>query len=586
MHGFLRSRTPAASRGGVVPSLAGPTDSELSPRRVSFYGFFIPCWWSLGLAFAVALTACSPRHYRNSADKEAYRLIAEKTPKVPNMETNFTIETNRLVSLEDLPVLEKPEEALGQDGKAEIGCRIIPLERALEIAVKNSRTYQTRKETLYLEALSLSLARYRFTPIFSGGASSQVRDGVDKLTAEHSVSGEGATGVDILLRSGARIATDFTADFFRFIIGDPRMVTSSRLAGTLTQPLLRGGGYKVTMENLTQAERNLLYALRDFAQFRQDYTVQIVSAYYGVLRNRDAARNSWQGYQSFQKSAERQRAFIREGQGAVADLARYQQNELDNESRLISAIRSYKQSLDSFKIQLGLPTDARIMLDDGELQRLKITPTEISTEEAIRVSLVSRLDFYTTRDQFEDAARKIYLAKNGLLPDLDIVLAANVNSKPGSGLPELDFKQATWSGSVNLDLPFDRKAERNAYRSSLITYERARRALELAVDNIKLDVLNTWRQLDEAKRTYESSKMGVDLAEDRVREQDLLEELGRGNSEAKSNAQDALTASLNGRTSAMVNYNVARLSLWRAMGILTIKDSGQWEEVNNVKASQ
>jgi outer membrane protein TolC len=540
----------------------------------------------LALGGIVVLAGCSSQHYRRSADKEAYRLIAEKTPRVPNMDTNFTIETNLLVSLENLAVVEKSEEAMGEDGKAEIGCRIVPLDTALEIAVKNSRNYQTRKETLYLEALNLSLARHHFTPIFSGGASAQVKDGVDKLTAEHSVSGNGNIGADVLLHSGARIATDFTTDFFRFILGDPSMVTSSRLAGTLTQPLLRGGGYKVTMENLTQAERNLLYALRDFVQFRRDYVVQVASGYYGVLRNRDAVRNTWQSFQSFKTSAARQRAFIDEGQGAIADLARYQQNELDNESRLVSAIRTYKQGLDQFKIQLGLPTDARIVLDDGELRRLQIIPTEVSPEEAIRVALVSRLDFLTTKNQFEDAARKIVLAKNGLLPDLDVVLAANVPSKPGSGLPELDFKQATWGGSVNLGLPLDRKAERNTYRSSLIAYERARRTLELEVDNIKLDILNTWRQLDEAKRTYESSVVGVQIAEQRVAEQDLLEELGRGNSEAKSNSQDALTASLNGRTAAMVNYNVARLSLWRSMGILNIKDNGQWEEVNNVKTSQ
>jgi outer membrane protein TolC len=456
------------------------------------------------------------------------------------------------------------------------------LDKALEIAVKNSRNYQTRKETLYLEALNLSLARHRLTPIFSSTESLQVKDGVDKLV-EPTLSGQGNIGMDVLLRTGARLATDFTADFLRFIVGDPRSVTGSRLAATLTQPILRGAGYKVTMENLTQAERDLLYALRDFTQFRQEYIVQIVTAYYGVLQNRDALRNAWLGFQSFKQSVARKRAFVDVGQGALADLGRFQQDELNNETSWIAAIRRYKQSLDSFKVSMALSADARVVLDDSELTRLKVSTLTVRVEEAIRVAFVSRLDFHTTRDQFEDAARKITVAANALLPDLDLVLAANVNSLPGNGLPQLEFDNATWSGALNLNLPLDRKAERNTYRGSLIAFERAKRSLELMVDTIKLDINDNWRRLDEAKRTYDSSEIAVQIAEQRVGEQNLLEELGRGISEEKSNAQNALTASLNQRTSAIIGYTVARLSLWRAMGILTIKDNGQWEEMANAK---
>ena len=49
--------------------------------------------------------------------------------------------------------------------------RILSLERALYIAVKNSREYQSRKESLYLDALRFSEIRQRYTPVFSGRAS-------------------------------------------------------------------------------------------------------------------------------------------------------------------------------------------------------------------------------------------------------------------------------------------------------------------------------------------------------------------------------------------------------------------------------
>lgn len=549
-------------------------------------------WGTLSTGFRVAvvgllLAGCSTEYYRKSADQEAYKIIKARSPKVSNMETNFTIETNAIVALDDLPVVGKVEAELGASGTNEIGCRILPLERALAIAVKNSRTYQTRKENLYIEALSLALTRHRYTPIFGGGASAlwkrSAQEGVDGMVEKQSAEVQGNVGLDLLMSTGARLATDFTMDFQRFFLGGPGTVTSSALSASLTQPLLRGRGYKVTMENLTQGERDLLYALRDFVRFRKDFTVQIVSAYYNVLRSRDQVRNAWLGLQATRTSAIKSRAQFNEGRTRMADLSRYEQNTLNNESVWIGSVRGYKQSLDSFKLTLGLPIDAQLVLDGRELTNLKIQHPPITAEEATRIALVSRLDFYTTRDQFADAARKIDLAANGLKADLDAVLQANVPSKPGSGIPELDFRQTQVSGGLTVNLPLDRKAERNTYRVSLITYDRARRALEQAVDDIKLQILNSWRQLDEAKRQYETSEISVKLAETRVQEQTLLDELGRANSEEVLSAQNDLTAQRNSLTTQLISHVVSRLSLWRDMGVLMIKENGKWEEIEDVK---
>lgn len=46
-------------------------------------------------------------------------------------------------------------------------------------------------------------------------------------------------------------------------------------------------------------------------------------------------------------------------------------------------------------------------------------------------------------------------------------------------------------------------------------------------------------------------------------------------------AQQDLTRAQNDLTAALVAHNIARLEFWRDMGILYIKDDGQWEEVND-----
>ena len=247
---------------------------------------------------------------------------------------------------------------LGKDGESERGAHILRLEDALNIAIHHSRTYQSSKENLYLSALSLALERHQFTPIFSAGASGTYAvDSAtlsDTVAEQRSVSANGSVGADWLIRDLGRISTAFTADFLRFVTGDPRLATSSQLSATFVRPLFQNAGFKQDMENLTQAERNLLYDLRSFTQFRKDFSVQIASSYYNVLGNRDAVRNSYLNLQSSHQNADRTRALSEEGRVAGTDLGRQEQQELSAESAWINAVVNYKQALDNFKIQLGL----------------------------------------------------------------------------------------------------------------------------------------------------------------------------------------------------------------------------------------
>src|SRR2546421_423356 len=123
----------------------------------------------LFVAMIVFGVGCTANHYRKSADKEGYHAIAQRTPSVPNMDTNFTIERVGAFPLERLPVTTNFYDFLGPDAEREVGAHVLSLEEALLVAVRRNRSYQLRKEQLYLTALRLTLARHSFTPIFTGG---------------------------------------------------------------------------------------------------------------------------------------------------------------------------------------------------------------------------------------------------------------------------------------------------------------------------------------------------------------------------------------------------------------------------------
>jgi len=188
-----------------------------------------------------------------------------------------------------------------------------------------------------------------------------------------------------------------------------------------------------------------------------------------------------------------------------------------------------------------------------------------------------------SRDRHDDAVRQVKLAANFLKPQVDLVANAGFNSKQEQvakfAVP--DIKRYRWSAGLDADLPFDRKSERNAYRGALIAEKQAARALEQQEDEIKLEVRESWRTLEQAKRSYEIAEIGVKLAERRVEEQNLLAELGRAKAQDQVDAQNALNTSKNQQTQALVTHTIARLQFWNNMGILYIKDNGQWEEIKD-----
>lgn len=563
-------------------------------------------YFQLGLALSLCWTGCTANHYRKSADKEVYAAIQAKTPLVPDMPPQFTLEQTNLALLQTLGVVTNTPDFLGPDGARERGARILDLEDALNIAVHSSRSYQSRKEQLFLSGLNLTLARHDFAPLFSanaaanyGGQTEQavtfVIDRVtgqpraiysDNLVEQQRVAASGRVGFNWLLRDVGRLTADLNSTFQRFVTGGPNALSESSLTARFTRPLLRNAAYKADRESLIQAERQMLYDLRDFTRYRKDFVVQIATFYYGVLGGRDTARNNFLNLQSSRKNAERSRALAQEGRITQSDLGRLEQQVLSAESSWINSARSYQQALDNFKLQLGLNVGSNLVLDDHELQMLEIRDPRLSAEDAIQVALAARLDYLNVKDQLADAVRKVELASNFLEPQVDFGAAVTLGSNPSrtGGFQIPDPQRYSWNAGLTLDPGLDRKAERNTYRAALITRNRAARAVEQQEDEIKLQVRESWRTLDQAKRSFEISEVGVRIAERRVEEQSLLAELGRAKAQDQVDAQNALSDSKNQRTQALVTHTIARLQFWDNLGILYIKDNGQWKETEDAKA--
>ncbi len=439
---------------------------------------------------------CSPARYKAKADEEVYEIIDNKWDPNFGQKANYTVQ--------DVPAGPNDVQA-----SSVVHSGVLSLADAVGIATANNREYQRQKEQLYLEALDLTLARHQFARRWFA----TVDAGYAKSDGEEQVSLYSPLGFHQTLAGGADVATSIALDWSRFLTGDPSTSLASVLGATITQPLLRGAGRQVAQENLTQAERDVLYQIRSFNRYRQLFVVSIVDDYYRVLQQRDAVTNAQNSYESKVELRKRLEMEAGEGRTARYQVDQAEQSELNAKDSLLRAEQSYEQLLDEFKIRLALPTDANVVLDQNELKSLEeagITQPVYTLMEAMGTAFAQRLDLANSIDNVDDAHRKVVVAADNLGAELNLVGSAGADSGDGTDFSRVQFHRGDYSLGVKADLPLDRKAERNAYRESLIVLDQQRREYENDLDTVKLEVRQAYRKLQEEAESYVTQRKSLD----------------------------------------------------------------------------
>jgi outer membrane protein TolC len=522
----------------------------------------------------VVVSGCSPQKYREQADRKALQIIDEKQAATLGKTEPFTIERpaetlrRRLMIEQNLPHsapgsrsshdLEPIEHWPADDylssttrpadplaARAGPGLIRLSLFDALQVAAYNNREYQARKEGIFQDALQLDLARDEFRPFFTAGTGGRItRD----LGGPENVTGAVLTnrvGVEQRLAGGARISVAILHDLAALLTGN--RATSRGLATdiSIAVPLLRGAGEHVVTEPLTQAERNVAYSLLDFEQYKRTFAVNIASQYLAVLQRLDTVVNAEESYRRLVVQVERSRVLTEAGWLPPFQMDQALTDELAARDSWIAARAAYTDSLDGFKVLLGLPPDARIELERRELDELArstadmlqiplpgdpATPPpadpaadpqapatqpadpvavervlrqmpapeevvlqlpdpaeagrfELPETRALELALENRPDLRVARGVVYDAQRRITVAANALKAGLSLSGSASAGSRRGVGSAGLPDAQLRFDqGSYTAGFDLDLPLERTAERNA---YRNSYIAMEQAVRSLQ-----------------------------------------------------------------------------------------------------
>ncbi len=593
---------------------------------------------------ALGLAGCrSPAAYRRDADRTAYDLVQRAQQKMLQRDEPFAIEPaadtlRRRLLLDqalpyagpaalgtaDLPPIPHwpdtgaPDVSAPDAGAFPPDINRLALTDALQVAARHNRDYQTRKEDVFKVALALDLEANQFRSLLAGDAAT---DFEANYAGDDNIRGLANTGQlswQRRLKYGTLLTTQFAVDLVKLLTLDRSSSLGLFADATITIPLLRGAGRHIVAEPLTQAEQDLVYALFSFERYKQTLSARVATEYMSVIQQADQVNNAADNYRRLTASAKRAQRLADAGRLPQIQVDQAVQDDLRARDRWVTARQTYINRLDQFKITLGLPADAVIELDRGELKKLAAAaglaavenktqpasppdkpaagqgpeaqvldtargPLEMDDQQAILIALTNRLDMRTALGRVYDAQRHVVVAADALRMGLTLKGGGAIGERrrlSSADLPDarLEFDEGVYTAGLGMDLPLERTAERNAWRNSLIALERAVRETQSLEDQIKLEVRNALRDMLQARESYRIQQKSLAVAERRVASTELFLEAGRAQMRDILDAQEALVSARNSLTAAMVNYRAAEIKLQRDMGVLAVDADGRWVE--------
>lgn len=381
-------------------------------------------------AVVFLVLGCSPASYRQRADRQTYRILRERMvdprwvlpdrPVEPAPESRIALienpdrgpmppddpAANRYLHkvyrfhrgdwkhLGRIPYIESPtwESSLPYDSQGEV---VLAQADAMRIGLDNSREYQNQIENLYVTALGLTLERFEFDLQWFGIlGTSYARAGDPFLGETNTLEATDRLGFNNALAGGGQLLVSFANRFVWQFTGKDTNFSTGNLAVTLSQPLLRGAMRRNRLEFLTLFERQVLYAVRDFAQFRRNFYVDVSggSGFLGLLSQVQGIRNQETNVARLEQNLLEHEALREAELVSQIQVDLVFQDLQQGRLSLLAARNQLQTSLDGFKIRLGLPPEMAVRLDDSLLKMFELNDPRLdelqARNEILRLSLL------------------------------------------------------------------------------------------------------------------------------------------------------------------------------------------------------
>lgn len=313
---------------------------------------------------------------------------------------------------------------------------------AIDLALLHSRDYQSQVESVYLNALSLTGNQFEFETQWSGGTGAQFTATGSSLGNNRLLQVSDRLGLNRNLAGGGQIATNVLNSFF-WDFGTNSVGSNGLLVSTFTQPLLRGAFRHVRLETLTQAERDLLYEVRDFARFRRQFYNEIAGRYLRLLTQKQSIRNAEANIQSLSSNLIEHQEMLALKMVSQIQVDQIFQDYQSGRLALLAAEQDLVASLDEFKFQIGLPPWVPFDIDESPLAPFEFVSSNLKQLEDQTQNLYISLLKYTPTESMEFDQAPFGVLMNTLSEYEDL------HDRVAKVVPEVEAELQRWQAQLS-----------------------------------------------------------------------------------------------------------------------------------------
>jgi outer membrane protein TolC len=370
-----------------------------------------------------------------------------------------------------------------------------------------------------------------------------------------------------------------------------------------TQPLLKGFGFKVSRREILVARNNLDISVNQFQSVLMDTIYRVQEAYWNLVYSIEDYRVKQQSLQLARDLLAKNKKEVEVGKIAPIEILNAEAVVASREADILQAEALTRRNEDVLK-------DLLYLSEEGEMSTQRIVPLDkptfirkdVSLNEALKEALEKRPELMTKKINIETYQLNMGVAKNQMLPGLDLQLSywspglsgdriiyqddnpflGAIGKEEGGAADSMRdaFKLLydNWTIGVTLSIPLGSLTSRADYVRAKMELEKSQLELENTEKQVYLEVKNAVRDIETNARRVQAYQLSRELAEQRLEAEVKKLNVGLTTNYFVLQFQEELTRERSLEVLSLIDYNLALARLEKAVGTSL--------EKRNIKISQ
>ena len=370
-----------------------------------------------------------------------------------------------------------------------------------------------------------------------------------------------------------------------------------------TQPLLKGFGFNVSRREIIVARNNLDISVNQFQSVLMDTIYKVQEAYWNLVYSIEDYKVKQQSLQLARDLLAKNKKEVEVGKIAPIEILNAEAVVASREADILQAEALTRRNEDVLR-------DLLYLTEEGEMSTKRIVPLDkpnfvrkdISLDEALREALEKRPELRMKKINIETNELNMGVAKNQMLPGLDLQLSywspglagdrliypdgdpfqGAIGKEKGSAADSIRdaFKLLydNWTIGLTLSIPLSSFTTRADYVRAKMELEKSQLELENIEKQVFLDVKNAVRDIETNAKRVQAYRLARELADERLKAEVKKLNVGLTTNYFVLQYQEELERERSLELKSLIDYNLAWARLEKAVGSSL--------EKRNIKISQ